>query len=606
MCGIAGIISLNKNKVERKDLQKMANAIAHRGPNGEGFFINQNKNIGLAHRRLSIIDLSEQANQPLHYLNRYTIIHNGEVYNYIELKNELQKLGYKFTSETDTEVIVAAYAHYGNKCLQYFDGMFAFVIWDEQEQQLFIARDRFGEKPFYYYSYNETFYFASEMKALWSIGLPKEINHSLMCLYLGLGYTSIPLEPQCTFYKNIFSLPPSHFISIKGLPNVLTMEIENYWDIDKETTINISEEDATEKFSELFTTSIKRRLRSDVDIGTSLSGGLDSSSIVAFLHKLGVTNLGTFSAVFPGFEKDESKYIDDVNKKFNSKNNKIIPDENSFLDEFEKINAIQEQPFTSASIYAQYKVYELAKQKNVSVLLDGQGADETIGGYTKYIHWHLQELFLYNKKLYKEAVICFQKNTNTQFGISNKLAAWFPAPAANQLEKRAANQLKWKSHLTQNYTNTNFSRFMIHKPLVKKLNDLLYYNTMQFGLEELLRYADKNAMANGVEVRLPFLQHELVQFVFSLPSHYKIKNGFQKHILRKAIEGNLNDEITWRKGKIGFEPPQEKWMQNSILNEKIQLAKNLLVSNGIFEKNCNNKIFNQDQNWRILIAGSYL
>jgi asparagine synthase (glutamine-hydrolysing) len=606
MCGITGIISLNKNKVEQNDLQKMANAIAHRGPNGEGFYINENKNIGLAHRRLSIIDLSQKGNQPLHYLNRYTIIHNGEVYNYIELKKTLEQVGYKFTSETDTEVIVAAYAHYGNTCLQYFDGMFAFVIWDEQEQQLFIARDRFGEKPFYYYTDNETFYFASEMKALWSVGLPKEINHSLMCLYLGLGYTSIPLEPQCTFYKNIFSLPPSHFINIKGLPNVLTMEIENYWDIDKETTINISEADAIEKFTELFTISIKRRLRSDVAIGTSLSGGLDSSSIVAFLHTLGKNSYHTFSAVFPSFEKDESKYINIVNHQFNIEGKTVAPNGKSFFEDFEKLNAIQEQPYTSASIYAQYKVFELAKQHNVSVLIDGQGADETIGGYTKYIHWYLQELFLYDKKLFKKELDDFEKNTNTFFGLSNKLAAWFPAPAANQLEKRAVNQLWWKSHLTQDYGNANFSRLMIHKPLVKKLNDVLYYNTMQFGLEELLRYADKNAMANGVEVRLPFLQHELAQFVFSLPSHYKLKQGYQKHILRKSVEAKLNNEITWRKDKVGFEAPQEKWIKDSFLVEKIKTAKEKLVALHILDKNILHAKSSNDQNWRILIAASYL
>jgi asparagine synthase (glutamine-hydrolysing) len=606
MCGIAGIISINKNKVDQNALQKMADALAHRGPNGEGFYINENKNIGLAHRRLSIIDLSANGNQPLHYANRYTIIHNGEVYNYKELKTALQTLGHHFLSETDTEVIVAAYAQYGNACLQYFDGMFAFVIWDKQEQQLFIARDRFGEKPFYYYVDNETFYFASEMKALWSIGLSKEINHSLMCLYLGLGYTSIPLEPQYTFYKNIFSLPPAHFITISGMPDVLKMQMDNYWDIDKETVSNISETEAIEKFTALFSTSIKRRLRSDVAIGTSLSGGLDSSSIIAFLHSLGKNNYHSFSAVFPGFEKDESQYIELVNKDFNINGKSVEPNAADYHNDYEKLITAQEQPFVSSSVYAQYKVFELAKQHNVSVLIDGQGADETIGGYTKYIHWYLQELFLYDKKLYKEALSGFQKKASSPFGFSNKLAAWFPAPAANQLEKRAVNQLRWKSNLNQDYINANFSRLMIHKPMVKKLNDLLYHNTLQFGLEELLRYADKNAMANSIEVRLPFLQHELVEFVFSLPSHFKIKNSFQKYILRKAVDPYLNKNITWRSDKVGFETPQEQWLQNPLLLEKIKTAKEKLVALHILDKNILLSKSSNDQNWRILIAASYL
>ncbi len=606
MCGIAGILSPNNHKVTPQRLTAMATAMAHRGPDGEGFFINEKENIGLAHRRLAILDLSEAAAQPLHYLNRYTIIHNGELYNYIEVKEGLVKKGYTFKTQTDTEVIVAAYAAYGEGCLQSFDGMFAFVIWDEQEQQLFIARDRFGEKPFYYYADNEQFCFASEMKGLWAAGMPKEMNHSMLCLYLGLGYTNIPLQPEITFYQNIFSLPPSHFLKASLHPE-LNIEIQNYWDIDKETKINISETEAVEQFTELFTTSIKRRLRSDVAIGTSLSGGLDSSSIVVFLHKLGIKSLNTFSAVFPGFEKDESKYIDVVNTQFTTIPHFTKPMAENFIEDFTKIVTVQEQPFNSSSVYAQYKVFQLAKQHNTTVLLDGQGADESLAGYPKYIHWYLQELWQQDRKQFSQAKNQLIANgAPFSWNLKNILAAWFPAPAANQLEKKAVNQLRWHNHLNQDYIDSNFSRLFIHKPMVKKLNDVLYHNTMQFGLEELLRYADKNAMAHGVEVRLPFLNHELVQFIFSLPVQYKINNGFTKHILRQSVKDTLSKDITWRKDKVGYETPQNEWLKQDSLIKTITLAKEKLNGAGILNKTAMNKTLTSEQNWRAAIAGSYL
>jgi asparagine synthase (glutamine-hydrolysing) len=602
MCGIAGILSVNKKNIQLTALQKMAESIAHRGPDGEGFYINSNEQIGLAHRRLSIIDLTNAGKQPMHYLNRYTIIHNGEIYNYIELKNQLQQQGYTFTTATDTEVILAAYDKYKENCLQHFDGMFAFSIWDEQEQTLFAARDRFGEKPFYYYYDEEQFCFASEMKALWSIGIPRQMNNSLLCLYLGAGFTSIPLEPQVTFYQNIFSLPASNYIKIRWTENILQIKQEQYWDLDKVTISALTEKDATEKFSALFISSIQKRLRSDVAIGTSLSGGLDSGSIVAMLQQLSAPNYKTYSAVFPGFAKNELENINLVSNLYNLQSNFIEPSANDFIENFEKLIKIQEQPFISSSVYAQYKVFALAKKNCTTVLLDGQGADEILGGYTKYLHWHLQELFLYDKNKFKQEVALYNYN----FGIKNKMAAWFPAAATTRLERNVVKQLQRKNNLQPSFVEANFSKLFIHKPLVKKLNDVLYYNTMQFGLEELLRYADKNAMANGVEVRLPFLQHELVQFVFSLPNHYKIKNGFTKNILRKAIDKKLPNVVVWNKNNIGYETPQEEWLKNTFFKEKINVAKQKLIANGILQKSTSNAKTITEQDWRMLLAVEYL
>ncbi len=600
MCGIAGILSVNKNKVQHISLQAMSNALAHRGPNGEGFYINEN--IGLAHRRLAIIDLSNAGQQPMHYLQRYTIIHNGEIYNYIELKKTLQQKGYTFTTNSDTEVILAAYDCYKEQCLQHFDGMFAFAIWDNQEQQLFAARDRFGEKPFYYYYDNESFYFASEMKALWAAGVPKQINQSMLCMYLGAGFTNIPLEPQLTFYKSIDELPAATYLQAFIITEKLQIQTVQYWDVDKETKTNISENDAIEKYNELLKQSISNRLRSDVVIGTSLSGGLDSGSIVATLQQLGVQNYQTFSAIFPGFAKNEQEYIKLVNEQFKLQNNFVAPTANDFSNDFDKIITIQEQPFASSSIYAQYKVMQLAKQQNVIVLLDGQGADETMGGYTKYIHWYLQELFLFDKKLFKQEVALY----NYKFSIKNKMAAWFPAAASTQLQKKVVTQVRYNNFLNQNFIDTSFSKLFVHKPLVKKLNDILYYNTMQFGLNELLRYADKNAMSHGVEVRLPYLQHELVQFLFSLPSHYKMNNGYTKSILRKTADKKLPDAIVWNKNKIGYETPQQDWLQQSFFKEKIASAKQKLVAENIVDKRILKATTTTEQNWRMLIAVEYL
>lgn len=611
MCGIAGIISKNSSIINEVILKKMTDSIAHRGPDGEGFWINKNNFVGFGHRRLSIIDLTNGGAQPMHYLDRYTIIHNGEIYNYIELKEQLSKQGYIFQSQSDTEIILAAYDKYKEACVQHFDGMFAFAIWDEKEQTLFCARDRFGEKPFFY-SFDETqFSFASEAKALWAIGIEKKINYPLLLNYLVLGYTETAADNTITFFQNIFSLPAAHYLNFNY--REFTFNISRYWDCDKETKISISEEDAIEKFTELFTASVKRRLRSDVTLGTSLSGGLDSSSIIASINKIEGTNfLQTFSAVFPGFEKDESKYIQSVTEKFNLKNYSVSPTADDLVKNLEKLCYHQEIPITSSSIFAQYKVFELAKQQNVKVLLDGQGADETLAGYNKYIHWYLQELLkARNLKFSKEKRALKKNKISFTWNIKNYIAAWFPAQATYQLEKRETKKLLHFPDITNDFKNAYLDKQSILKPIVFKLNDVLYFSTFQSGLEELLRYADRNSMAHSREVRLPFLNHELVQFIFSLPSHFKIHNGYTKWLLRKSMEKNLPASIVWRKEKTGFEPPQKKWMENILLQEYLREAKSKLVKEGILKPSTLNKKIQphdayaaENFDWRYLIAAN--
>lgn len=608
MCGIAGIISNSPISNAQKQVATMAQSLAHRGPNSQGTFVNIASNVAFGHSRLTILDAHKTANQPLTYCNRYTITYNGEVYNYVELRETLKKHGYTFTTTTDTEVVVAAYEHYGNNCVQHFDGMFALAIYDSKENTVYIARDRFGEKPIYYHYHNHTITFASELKALWVAGVAKVPNYTMHCLYLGLGYTNMPLEPQVTFYQQVYSVLAAHYIVIKVNALALDVVQTNYYDVDKETQQkNTLEKDVVETVNTLLIKSIKQRLRADCAIGTSLSGGLDSSGIACYLNALGIKNYHTFSATHNDYINDESKYIATVTQQYNLPNHQVQPTASSLLHDWDAFVHTQEQPVISSSVYAQYKVMQLAKQHGITVLLDGQGADETQGGYTKYIHWYLQELFLYNKKLYKHEVAAFYKNNKTHFGIANKMASWFPASAAYQLQKKATTQLLYKSYLQPTYTQQYFSKLCIYKPVVKKLNDILYHNTMQFGMQELLRYADKNAMAHGVEVRMPYLQHELVQYLYSLPSNLKLKNGYQKNILRQCLHNHkLDASITWRTNKIGYETPEQQWLQHPIMHQKIHQAKQLLVQQGILQPKILTLQLPVANNWRIIMSASYL
>jgi asparagine synthase (glutamine-hydrolysing) len=584
MCGIAGIISSNESIIHLSLLQRMADALAHRGPDGEGFWINDSNTAGLAHRRLAIIDLSQTAAQPLHYAKRYSITYNGEIYNYIELRKTLQNAGYTFNTKSDTEVILAAYDLYKEKCVYYFDGMFSFAIWDEQEKQFFAARDRMGEKPFYYYSEADFFVFASEMKALWAVGIPKQVENKMLLNYLTLGHVQNPADKSQTFYNNIFSLLPAHYLRLDARTQKLS--ITNYWDIDKQTILKLPDEEILNHFEKLLSSSVAKKLRSDVTVGASISGGLDSSSIAynimqELINTNGYKNFKTFSAVFPGFEKDEQVYIDQITQQFSFDNYKVIPTAEGLVTDFEKLCYHQEEPFPSSSIYAQYKVFELASQHNVKVMIDGQGADEILGGYHKYLHWYLQELVSRYKfsRAKKERHLFSEHHMNLKWGIDNYLAAFLPSHVSIALEKKEYERIIHHPDISKNLLSVIKGREWdgIHKPVVTKLNDMLYFNTMEFGLEELLRYSDRNSMAHGTEVRLPFLNASLVQFIFSLPTSYKISGGYTKNILRRVMNGKLPDPIVWRTDKIGYEPPQKQWMQNAQLIDYIHEAKKKLV-----------------------------
>ncbi len=620
MCGIAGIVlpqSFTPNEdaasLMKHRLQAMATSLQHRGPDGEGFWISPSGTTGFAHRRLSIIDLTSAGEQPMHYMGRYTIIHNGEIYNYIELREELQQKGYSFQSQTDTEVITAAYDYWDDECVDRFDGMFAFAIWDEKEKQLFAARDRFGEKPFFYHFENNKLIFGSEMKALWAAGVEKTANLKMLFNFITIGYTDNPEQPTETFFENINKLPPATVLKYTAISNELVLE--KYWDVDPQVQDKkITADEAIEKFTTLFSTAVKRRLRSDVSIGTSLSGGLDSSSIAAMAAGFIHSPFNIFTGTFPSFEKDELQFSMQVAEKFKLTQFTKAISGNDLLNDWEKLCYHQEEPFGSASIYAQYKVYELAAQHGVKVLLDGQGADETLAGYHKYYKWYWQELFR-NRRLYrsKELKAARELGITEHFGYKNMIAAYFPGFANVTLENQYLLKAIRHEDLTKDFVRLQSKEAYYTTPDHFTLNGVLHFNTCTHGLEELLRYADRNSMAHGREVRLPFLSYELVEFIFTLPSHYKIKNGWTKWLLRETMKNKLPESITWRKDKIGFEPPQKSWMQNKQMQDAVQSARQKLVSASVLKPSVLDKPLTalnshdaDNYDWRYFSAAAYL
>jgi len=600
MCGIAGVIHSNPQEINLNRLRRMTDVIQHRGPDGEGQWIGDNGNVGFGHRRLSILDLSDAGAQPMSFGNgRYCITFNGEIYNYLEIKNSLIHKGYVFSSGTDTEVLLALYDLKREQCLHDLDGMFAFAIYDAKTETVFCACDRFGEKPFFYsYKPGQYFIFGSEMKVLWAAGIPKEINNNMLFNYISFNMLENADNKKETFYENIYRLENAHYLTVSV--DDLKLEKRQYWDINfTYVDASITLPQATAKFQELFYNSVKRRLRSDVPVGSSLSGGLDSSLIVCVANELLKENNSkskTFSARFPGFVKDEGYYMQKVIDHTNVEPHFTYPDDTNLLNKIEEIYYHQEEPFGSASICVQYEVMKLAKDNGVIVLLDGQGADEILAGYHHYYDTFFRELKKEDKQKHGIALTEYQNlhqennisSKNNGRGISPVMQNKFSSiidPLRNikhqvkQIVRPAFSHDFYAGYASKSYLKSNFPSYA-----ETSLNGALYYNTFVRGLTELLRYADRNSMAHSREVRLPFLSHELVEFLFTLPADFKIRNAWTKYIMRLSFEDILPAEITWRKDKIGYEPPQKAWMENKQVKEAIQGSKEMLVNKGILHK----------------------
>lgn len=594
MCGIAGIWTDSQSKESSSFLiKRMTDSLSHRGPDGEGFWHNKYGNVHFGHRRLSIIDLSENAKQPMHFENRFTITFNGEIYNYIELRETLVSHGIKFKTSSDTEVVLASYSLWKEKCLDHFDGMFAFAIYDNVTHELFCARDRYGEKPFYYAIHDGNLVFASEIKALWEYGIPKNPNDKLFFNYLEFDLVENPHDQRETFYSNIYKLKSAHYFIYSG---GLTITQKKYYSISIEQTCDDDISTASNRLYELLSLSTKRRLRSDVPIGSSLSGGLDSSSIVALISAHSHRN-HTVSARFKNFNKDEGKYIDIVSKEFNTIHHNVFIDENSLLEDLDKLIYHQEEPFQTGSIYAQYCVYKEARANNLTVMLDGQGADEYLCGYDKDFSIFLFELSKQKNEieLWKDQLY---KNHNIKLELSSLEMLKYQFPTL----VRRLSQLKF-SLLAKSQTGLTNDFFQANKNLpfqqFGSLKETLKYEMDNQGLEKLLRFADRNSMAHSVEVRLPFLYHELIDYIFSLKSSLFLEQGWSKAILRQAMKQKLPNEICFRKDKIGFEAPHDKWTANNQLNEMFQDAHLDLVNKKIITADYKNR-------WKTIIASKFL
>lgn len=560
MCGIAGIISKDKMQ-DISIITAMTDTLAHRGPDDSGYY--QYENFIFGHRRLSIVDLSSSGHQPMEYLDRYVITFNGEIYNHIELKKQLEEHDYLFKSNTDTEVIMASYDFWKEKCLSYFNGMWSFVIYDKLKDIFFISRDRFGKKPFYYYKDQENFVFASEIKAILAyLGGRKNPNIEFLKNYLNKGCQEFTHE---TAFESIYRFPVASYF--EGNCNTLfgTFEAQQFWTINPNlSTESFNEAKAkiyAQQYFALLEDAVRVRLRADVKIGSALSGGHDSSSIVYLINKLLKEQnkedmQETFSSVYKskGTEAcDESHYINLMAQKLHVHSNQIEPNEDEIPTEYNKMIYALENP-PENSLMSSWYTFKLVHSTDVKVTLDGQGADEQLAGYLPYLTYYLSSLSL--KDTFIESIKCITIPNAKLFVLKGFCVG-----------------------ILRHLIGMNFLTFLIRKILNKKfeffLNKKLANDTMS-NLITLIHYADHTSMAFSVESRMPFMDYRLVEFLASVPACYKMHNGWTKYIARLAFNDKLPHEINWRKDKMGWPIPEQKWFNGSLKNwfqSKIQHCK---------------------------------
>jgi asparagine synthase (glutamine-hydrolysing) len=550
MCGIAGIIDWSGNVVTQHQLKPMTDAMQHRGPDAEGFFLQDN--IGLGHRRLAIIDLSEAANQPMH-IDDYVLVYNGEIYNYLELKLALQQLGYTFTTQSDAEVLLRAYQHWGTACLHHFNGMWAFAIYHKTNQTLFCSRDRFGVKPFYYTIQNHQFIFASEIKGILAYTGACKANKKLLVDYLVTNSIEHPTE---TFFDQIFKLPAAHY-GIFDL-NSNEFQLQQYYHIGFDESVNqLPEQAAVHLFDHTITDAIRLRLRSDVKVGTCLSGGLDSSLIASYAstqhQTTATTPFAAVTALAVDSAVDESKYAEQVVQQADLDWITTKPTSADFLASLDDVIHTQEEPFNSASVCMQYFVMQAAHEAGVVVLLDGQGADEVMLGYAHYQLAVLKQL-PWHKRL--KAMLQLKAHSGESWStiIKNYLYVSFPAMRLRQQLRRWP---QLKQSVVEQFTNST----TIAKTSTS-IRQLQYQEITQSSLPALLRYEDKNSMRFSIETRLPFLDWRLVEAMISVKDAWKNRNGWSKSILRQTIDHKLPDSIVWRKKKLGFVSPDRLWLSD--------------------------------------------
>ncbi len=584
MCGIAGIYSQAGTPTNSRVVAAMIRAQAHRGPDGQGAVLidptgkedaissrgmeamgsrqpSSRHSLALAHCRLAILDLTPLGHQPMGSDDgRCWVTYNGEIYNYLELRDGLRAKGYQFRSNTDTEVLLAAYQEWGEDCLARLNGMFAFALWDVQQRRLFCARDRFGEKPFYYSWDGERFAFASEIKALLpAIGKPLP-NHLAVFEYLE---GAVHDGSDHTFFDGIQQLPPAQALVLEqgGLRR------HRFWSLpERPEEGEMTLRQAGERFRDLFRDAVRIRLRSDVEVGSCLSGGLDSSSIVCVASELRGAGppLRTFSSCFTDPAYDERDYAQAVVAQSGAEVQYVFPDPGELERRITDLVWQQDEPFGSTSIFAQWSVMRTASRHGLKVLLDGQGGDELLAGYPSFAGAWFADLLVEGRvaALLREGMAYRRvQGSLSRYALAQMARALLPPSWTRLLRRRLTGTAAWlASEFRHEYEPVSKPRSST-APHMRSLQESLLTGN---GLRALLHYEDRNSMAFGVETRLPFLDHRLAEFLYGLDPALKINGGWTKVVLREAMQGILPEPVRCRADKMGFVTPEDHWFRTTL------------------------------------------
>ena len=578
MCGIAGIVSLKG--VDPRLLMEMTHLVSYRGPSGFGFaYAEQGKAgivevihdenrppdlvsrgvlpaIGLGNRRLAILDVSSAGNMPMQIDDGdYSITYNGEIYNYKEVRAELREFGCQFRTGTDTEVILQAYKTWGPACLERFNGMWSFALWDRPKQLLFCARDRFGIKPFYYALANEDFILGSEIKqVLQASSIPRTANSRTVFNFLEWGLLDSSAE---TFFDNVYQLPGGHSLTLE-LDSPLAPKISRYWELVVTPEREMSVEEATEEFQFRFRNAVKLRLRSDVPVGVCLSGGLDSSAIISQANAIAPEiRFRTFSACFDEKAIDERDYIAAMVSAVGAVSHKAFPKGREFWEHAKSIAFHQDEPIGSTSAFAQWCVMADARKSGTPVVLGGQGGDETLCGYQKYRYFYLWQLLRGGDPNFLRELLLFSRGSSTHWTMSS-IARYMPRAFSRPLSllnRVATDDFRSQPHPQE-------SRLGAGTSIAERQKTDITYSS----IPALLRHEDRNSMAHSVESRLPFLDYRLAEFSVNCAPSLKLRDGWTKWLLRNAMAQTMPDKVRLRKTKLGFDTPEAEWMRLGLLN----------------------------------------
>ncbi|MBM3251170.1 MAG: asparagine synthase (glutamine-hydrolyzing) [Candidatus Omnitrophica bacterium] len=569
MCGIAGIINYSQSNISEQLIRKMCSQMIHRGPDGEGIYAGANA--GLGHRRLKIIDLSEAGRQPMRNEDgTLQLVLNGEIYNYRQLRRELEGRGHRFISCSDAEVVVHLYEDFAEGCLSYLQGMFALAVWDSKKGRLFLARDRLGKKPLLYYYDGQHFCFASEFRALLSSGLiDKEINYNAINQYLTFGYIPAPN----TIYNKIFKLLPAHY----GILQDNKFRLQKYWELEYSPKIIISEEEAAEELLRILKEAVKRRLASDVPLGAFLSGGIDSSTVVALMSQL-TGKVKTFSVGFDDADFDELKYARNIAELFSTEHHEFVVRPKA-LEVLPLLVERYGEPYADSSAIPTYYV-SCETKKFVTVALNGDGGDESFAGYERYQAMKLAESYNRLPLFFREAMrkVALRllpdsphvKNRRRKIRrfLENVSMPFYPrycrwVSMISYREKDMLYHPGFKQQL-DNYNPADWLRDYPALPNDMGLVDRLLATDIKTNLaNDLLVKMDIASMANSLETRAPFLDQDVMQFSARLPGNFKIKGLIKKYILKKAIKNLIPAENIYR-AKMGFGVPVGTWMRNEL------------------------------------------